>query len=136
MLTFVVGLGNFAHCHQRRNLAAPDRPRPEQLRALDLLRVAGNVCGVGMVTLLEYGWSSTAKSCEAEAITPLAKEKSQPNSRSIDTRYKIRGGCASNTEGSRLRENERPEASSSMNCRFRASPGESASRQSHRPQPG
>jgi formate/nitrite transporter FocA (FNT family) len=79
MLTFVVGLGNFAHC-----IAASG----EILTAVLIgqtawaayagwlaLAVAGNICGgVGMVTLLEYGQVIYGKDAEAEAIAPLVKE--------------------------------------------------------------
>jgi formate/nitrite transporter FocA (FNT family) len=72
MLTFVVGLGNFAHCiatsgeiltavltHQLPWAAYPSWLGPA---------VAGNVCGgVLMVTLLEYGQSVMSKSSEEEA---------------------------------------------------------------------
>jgi formate/nitrite transporter FocA (FNT family) len=60
MLTFVVGLGNFAHCIATSGEIlvavltnqAPWRAYPAWL----LAAVAGNICGgVGMVTLIEYG---------------------------------------------------------------------------------
>lgn len=78
MLTFVVGLGSFAHCiagsgevfaailaHQ-----APWRSFP----AWFFPAVAGNICGgVGMVTLLEYGQVVIGE--PAEAIAEAAMEK-------------------------------------------------------------
>jgi formate/nitrite transporter FocA (FNT family) len=80
MLTFVVGLGNFAHC-----IAASG----EVLAAILIGKagwmsyptwllpaVAGNICGgVGMVTLLEYGQVIYGKDAEAEAIPPQLKEE-------------------------------------------------------------
>jgi formate/nitrite transporter FocA (FNT family) len=73
MLTFVVGLGNFAHCiatsgeiltavltHQLPWLAYPRWFGPA---------VAGNICGgVVMVTLLEYGQAILSKQAVEEAI--------------------------------------------------------------------
>lgn len=73
MLTFVVGLGNFAHCiatsgeiltavltHQLPWAAYPRWFGPA---------VAGNICGgVVMVTLLEYGQAILSKSAVDEAI--------------------------------------------------------------------
>jgi len=72
MLTFVVGLGNFAHCiatsgeiltavltHQLPWAAYPRWFGPA---------VAGNICGgVGMVTLLEYGQAVMSKGADAAA---------------------------------------------------------------------
>jgi formate/nitrite transporter FocA (FNT family) len=80
MLTFVVGLGNFAHC-----IAASG----EILTAVLIgkaawasygnwlfFAVAGNICGgVGLVTLLEYGQVIYGKDSEAEAIAPATKEE-------------------------------------------------------------
>jgi formate/nitrite transporter FocA (FNT family) len=80
MLTFVVGLGNFAHC-----IAASG----EILTAVLIgkaawssygnwlfFAVAGNICGgVGLVTLLEYGQVIYGKDAEAEAIAPATKEE-------------------------------------------------------------
>ena len=80
MLTFVVGLGNFAHC-----IAASG----EVLGAILTGRapwitfpmwfvpaVAGNICGgVGMVTLLEYGQVIIGKDAEAEALAPGPREE-------------------------------------------------------------
>jgi formate/nitrite transporter FocA (FNT family) len=79
MLTFVVGLGNFAHCIATSG---------EILTAILIGKaawmsypvwlvpaVSGNICGgVGMVTLLEYGQVIYGKDAEAEAIAPLIKE--------------------------------------------------------------
>jgi formate/nitrite transporter FocA (FNT family) len=73
MLTFVVGLGSFAHCiatsgevlvailvHQAPWTAYP---------AWFFPAVAGNICGgVGMVTLLEYGQVIYGGDAEAEAV--------------------------------------------------------------------
>jgi formate-nitrite transporter family protein len=83
MLTFVVGLGNFAHCIATSG---------EILTAILIGKaawisypvwlipaVAGNICGgVGMVTLLEYGQVIYGKDAEAEAIAPLIREESKP----------------------------------------------------------
>jgi formate/nitrite transporter FocA (FNT family) len=80
ILTFVVGLGSFAHCiatsgevlvailvHQ-----APWTSYP----AWFFPAVAGNICGgVGMVTLLEYGQVIYGGDAEAEAIAAPAKEE-------------------------------------------------------------
>jgi formate/nitrite transporter FocA (FNT family) len=83
MLTFVVGLGNFAHCIATSGEVlvtvlvgrAPWAAYPNWL----LPAVAGNICGgVGMVTLLEYGQVIYGKDAEAEAIAPQSKE--QPKS--------------------------------------------------------
>jgi formate/nitrite transporter FocA (FNT family) len=79
MLTFVVGLGNFAHCiatsgeilvailtHQAAWGAYP---------AWFFPAVAGNICGgVGMVTILEYGQVIYGGDAEAEAIPESKKE--------------------------------------------------------------
>ena len=79
MLTFVVGLGSFAHCiatsgevlvavliHQAAWTAYP---------AWFFPAVAGNICGgVGMVTLLEYGQVIYGGDAEAEAIAAPEKE--------------------------------------------------------------
>jgi formate/nitrite transporter FocA (FNT family) len=82
MLTFVVGLGNFAHCIAASGevLAsiltghAPWLAFPKWL----LPAVAGNICGgVGMVTLLEYGQVIVGKDAEAEALTPVLKEEAK-----------------------------------------------------------
>jgi formate/nitrite transporter FocA (FNT family) len=80
MLTFVVGLGNFAHCiaasgeifaailiHQAPWSAYP---------AWFFPAVAGNICGgVGMVTLLEYGQVIYGGDADAEAIAEPEKEQ-------------------------------------------------------------
>lgn len=79
MLTFVVGLGSFAHCiatsgevfvpiliHQAPWSAYP---------AWFFPAVAGNICGgVGMVTLLEYGQVVYGGDAEAEAIAAPEKQ--------------------------------------------------------------
>jgi formate/nitrite transporter FocA (FNT family) len=79
MLTFVVGLGSFAHCiatsgevlvailiHQ-----APWSAYPAWL----FPAVAGNICGgVGMVTLLEYGQVIYGGDADAEAIAAPEKQ--------------------------------------------------------------
>lgn len=79
MLTYVVGLGNFAHCiatsgeilvavltHQAAWAAYP---------AWFFPAVAGNICGgVGMVTLLEYGQVIYGGDAEAEAIAAPEKQ--------------------------------------------------------------
>ena len=81
MLTFVVGLGSFAHCiatsgevlvsvliHQAPWSAYP---------AWFFAAVAGNICGgVGMVTLLEYGQVIYGGDAEAEAIAAPEKQDS------------------------------------------------------------
>jgi formate/nitrite transporter FocA (FNT family) len=73
LLTYVVGLGNFAHC-----IAASGEVFAAVLTgqagwgaypAWLGPAVAGNICGgVGMVTLLEYGQVIYGKDAEAEAI--------------------------------------------------------------------
>jgi formate/nitrite transporter FocA (FNT family) len=80
MLTFVVGLGNFAHC-----IAASGEVLASILTGHAswfafpkwfLPAVAGNICGgVGMVTLLEYGQVIVGKDAEAEALIPALKEE-------------------------------------------------------------
>ena len=79
ILTFVVGLGSFAHCiatsgevlaailiHQAPWSAYP---------AWFFPAVAGNICGgVGMVTILEYGQVIYGGDAEAEAIAPPLKQ--------------------------------------------------------------
>jgi formate/nitrite transporter FocA (FNT family) len=83
MLTFVVGLGNFAHCIATSGeiLAAVltgQAPWISYARWI-FFAVAGNICGgVGMVTLLEYGQVIYGKDSEAEAIAPPPKEESKP----------------------------------------------------------
>ena len=78
MLTFVVGLGNFAHCiagsgevfaailsHQASWLSFP---------AWFFPAVAGNICGgVGMVTLLEYGQVVIGEPAQTAAEAPAEK---------------------------------------------------------------
>jgi len=80
MLTFVVGLGNFAHCiatsgevfvailtHQAGWGSYPAWFSPA---------VAGNICGgVGMVTLLEYGQVIYGGDAEAEAVPATPKRE-------------------------------------------------------------
>jgi len=80
MLTFVVGLGNFAHCiatsgevfvailtHQAAWSAYP---------AWFFPAVAGNICGgVGMVTILEYGQVIYGGDAEAEAVPAAPKQE-------------------------------------------------------------
>jgi formate-nitrite transporter family protein len=82
MLTFVVGLGNFAHCIATSG---------EILTAILIGKaawttypvwlipaVAGNICGgVGMVTLLEYGQVIYGNDADAEAIAPLIREEAK-----------------------------------------------------------
>jgi formate/nitrite transporter FocA (FNT family) len=79
MLTFVVGLGNFAHCiatsgevfvailtHQAGWSTYP---------AWFFPAVAGNICGgVGMVTLLEYGQVIYGGDAEAESVPVTPKQ--------------------------------------------------------------
>ena len=83
MLTFVVGLGNFAHCIATSGeiLAAVltgQAPWSSYGRWI-FFAVTGNVCGgVGMVTLLEYGQVIYGKDAEAEAIAPLPKDEPKP----------------------------------------------------------
>ncbi len=83
MLTFVVGLGNFAHCIATSGEIltailtgqAPWISYPSWL----LPALAGNICGgVGMVTLLEYGQVIVGKDTEAEALAPQPKEEPKP----------------------------------------------------------
>jgi len=79
MLTFVVGLGNFAHCIAASGEVfasiltgrAPWLAFPRWF----LPAVAGNICGgVGMVTLLEYGQVIIGGDADAEALRPGVKE--------------------------------------------------------------
>jgi len=81
MLTFVVGLGNFAHCIATSGeiLTAILIGKTGWLSYPTWLvpAVAGNICGgVGMVTLLEYGQVIYGRDAEAEAIAPQVKEAS------------------------------------------------------------
>jgi formate-nitrite transporter family protein len=83
MLTFVVGLGNFAHCIATSGevLTAILIGKTSWISyALWLLpAVAGNICGgVGMVTLLEYGQVIYGGDAEAEALPPPPKEEVKP----------------------------------------------------------
>ena len=81
MLTFVVGLGNFAHCIAASGEVfaailihhAPWSAYP----AWFFPAVAGNICGgVGMVTILEYGQVIYGGDAETEAIAaPEAEPK-------------------------------------------------------------
>ncbi len=75
MLTYVVGLGNFAHCIAGSGEVfvsilmhrAPWSAYPTWF----LPAVAGNICGgVGMVTLLEYGQVVIGGDANAEALEP------------------------------------------------------------------
>jgi formate/nitrite transporter FocA (FNT family) len=83
MLTFVVGLGHFAHCIAGSGeiLAAAltgQTPWSSYGRWI-FFAVSGNVCGgVGMVTLLEYGQVIYGKDDEAQAIAPQPKEEAKP----------------------------------------------------------
>jgi formate/nitrite transporter FocA (FNT family) len=77
MLTFVVGLGNFAHCIAASGevfAAILTGRAPWSAFAMWFLpAVAGNICGgVGMVTLLEYGQVIVGKDAEAEALPAKA----------------------------------------------------------------
>ena len=80
MLAFVVGLGNFAHCIAAAGEVfsailgghAPWTAFP----AWFIPAVLGNICGVGMVTLLEYGQVIIGKDAEAEALAPIRKDDS------------------------------------------------------------
>lgn len=83
MLTFVVGLGNFAHCIAAAGeilttVLAGQAPWISFPRWL-IPAVAGNICGgVGMVTLLEYGQVIYGGDAEAEAIPAEPKEEPKP----------------------------------------------------------
>lgn len=85
MLTFVVGLGNFAHCIAASGeilttVLAGQAPWTSFCRWL-FPAVAGNICGgVGMVTLFEYGQVIYGRDAEAEAIPaePKAESKTEP----------------------------------------------------------
>jgi len=83
MLTFVVGLGNFAHCIATSGeilgaVLTGKAPWISYARWI-FFAVTGNICGgVGMVTLLEYGQVIYGKDAEAEAIAPLPKEETKP----------------------------------------------------------
>jgi formate/nitrite transporter FocA (FNT family) len=82
MLTFVVGLGNFAHCIAASGevfAAILTGHAPwKAFSAWFLPAVAGNICGgVGMVTLLEYGQVIVGKDSESEALAPGPKEETK-----------------------------------------------------------
>jgi formate/nitrite transporter FocA (FNT family) len=73
MLTFVVGLGNFAHCIAASGeILTAVLTGQAALSAFFIwlgLAVAGNICGgVGMVTLLEYGQVIYGGDADAEAL--------------------------------------------------------------------
>lgn len=75
MLTFVVGLGNFAHCIAASGeILTAVLSGQASLSAFLIwlgLAVAGNICGgVGMVTLLEYGQVIYGGDADAEALPP------------------------------------------------------------------
>jgi formate/nitrite transporter FocA (FNT family) len=81
MLTFVVGLGNFAHCIATSGEVlvavltnrAPWRAYPAWL----LPAVLGNICGgVGMVTLIEYGQVIYGGDAKSEAVPSPAQNTS------------------------------------------------------------
>jgi formate/nitrite transporter FocA (FNT family) len=83
MLTFVVGLGNFAHCIAASGevfaTILTGRASWMAFPMWFLPAVAGNICGgVGMVTLLEYGQVIIGKDAEAEALPSAPKEESKP----------------------------------------------------------
>ena len=83
MLTFVVGLGNFAHCiatsGEILTAILIGKAAWSAYPAWLIPAVAGNICGgVGMVTLLEYGQVIYGNDAEAEAIAPLIKEEPKP----------------------------------------------------------
>jgi formate/nitrite transporter FocA (FNT family) len=87
MLTFVVGLGNFAHCIAASGeiLAAVLSGKAAWMNYATWLffAVTGNICGgVGMVTLLEYGQVIYGKDAEAEAIAPQLKTEGKPDDES------------------------------------------------------
>lgn len=74
MLTFVVGLGNFAHCIAGAGeVFAAILTHQASWRAFApwfFPAVAGNICGgVGMVTLLEYGQVMVGQSVDSSADT-------------------------------------------------------------------
>ena len=79
MLTFVVGLGNFAHCiatsGEILTAILISKAAWSSYFTWLLPAVAGNICGgVGMVTLLEYGQVIYGGDADAEAIAPHVKE--------------------------------------------------------------
>jgi formate-nitrite transporter family protein len=82
MLTFVVGLGNFAHCiatsGEILTAILIGKAAWSTYPIWLLPAVAGNICGgVGMVTLLEYGQVIYGGDAEAEAIAPHIKEETR-----------------------------------------------------------
>ncbi len=79
LLTFIVGLGNFAHCIATSGEIfvailthhAPWRAYPQWF----VPAVAGNICGgVGMVTILEYGQVIYGKDAESRQSEKLQGE--------------------------------------------------------------
>lgn len=80
MLTFVVGLGEFAHCiagsgEVFTSILIGSAPWSSYLHWF-LPAVAGNICGgVGMVTLLEYGQVIIGDDASAEALPQTEKEE-------------------------------------------------------------
>ena len=79
MLTYVVGLGDFAHCIAGSGevLAAVLQHRLPWTAypAWFFPAVAGNICGgVGMVTLLEYGQVVIGGDAQAEALPPAPEQ--------------------------------------------------------------
>ena len=83
MLTFVVGLGNFAHCIATSGeiitAVLIGKAHWTNYAGWLAFAVAGNICGgVGMVTLLEYGQVIYGRDAEAEAIAPKLKEEAKP----------------------------------------------------------
>jgi formate/nitrite transporter FocA (FNT family) len=88
MLTFVVGLGNFAHCiaasGEVLSAILSGRAPWSSFPAWFAPAVAGNVCGgVGMVTLLEYGQVIVGDDASAEALPPATSEDSKTDSPKI-----------------------------------------------------
>lgn len=80
MLTFVVGMANFAHCIASSgevfsSILAGQAPWMAFPRWF-FPAVTGNICGgVGMVTLLEYGQVVVGKDADAEALPPAVPEE-------------------------------------------------------------
>jgi formate/nitrite transporter FocA (FNT family) len=79
MLTFVVGLGNFAHCIATSGeifVAILTHQAPwSAYSAWFLPAVAGNICGgVGMVTLIEYGQVIYGGDAKAAAVAAPAQD--------------------------------------------------------------
>jgi formate/nitrite transporter FocA (FNT family) len=82
MLTFVVGLGSFAHCIAASGevFAAILTGRAPWIAfpMWFVPAVAGNICGgVGMVTLLEYGQVIVGNDAKAEALPAVAKDETR-----------------------------------------------------------